>query len=189
MKLIVGLGNPGKEYENTRHNCGFNALQAYADMAQVDFNREDFKGRYVKFKLDDEDIVLFEPLTFMNLSGEAVQQIVSFFKIATDDVVVVYDDMAIKPGEIRLRLFGSSGGHNGMQNIIDHLGTQKIKRIRIGIGEPTFDPINYVLGKPSKEEQPLIAEGIEKAAKAIREYLLKDFNAAMCKYNGGKSAD
>ena len=189
MKLIVGLGNPGKEYENTRHNCGFKAVEAYADMAQVDFNREDFKGRYGKFKLDGEDIILFEPLTFMNLSGEAVQQIVSFFKIPVEDIVVVYDDMAIKPGEVRLRLSGSSGGHNGIQNIIDHLGTQNLKRIRIGIGEPSFDPINYVLGKPSKEDQPLIDEGIEKAAKSIREYLLKDFNAAMCKYNGGKPAD
>lgn len=189
MKLIVGLGNPGKEYENTRHNCGFKAIETYADMAQVDFNREDFKGRYAKFKLDGEDIVLFEPLTFMNLSGEAVQQIVSFFKIPVEDIVVIYDDMAIKPGDVRLRLSGSSGGHNGIQNIIDHLGTQNIKRIRIGIGEPTFDPINYVLGKPSKEEQPLIDIGIEKAALSIREYLLKDFNAAMCKYNGGKAAD
>ena len=189
MKLIVGLGNPGKEYESTRHNCGFKAIEAYAEMAQVDFAREDFKGRYAKFKLDNEDIILFEPLTYMNLSGEAVQQIVSYFKISADDILVVYDDMAIKPGEIRLRLFGSSGGHNGIQNIIDHLGTQQIKRIRIGIGEPSFDPINFVLGKPTKEEQPLVDEGIHKAALAIREYLLKDFNAAMCKYNGGKSAD
>ena len=189
MKLIVGLGNPGKEYENTRHNCGFRALDAYADMAQVSFNREDFKGTYAKFKLDDEDIILFKPLTYMNLSGEAVQQIVSYFKIPLEDVVVVYDDMAIKPGEIRLRLFGSSGGHNGIQNIIDHLSSQNIKRIRIGIGEPTFDPVNYVLGKPTKEEAELIDEGIEKASLAIREFLLKDFNAAMCKYNGGKSAD
>ena len=188
MKLIVGLGNPGKEYENTRHNCGFAAIEAYADMAQVDFNREDFKGRYSKFKLDDEDIILFEPLTYMNLSGEAVQAIVSYFKVSLDDIAIVYDDMAVKPGEIRLRLFGSSGGHNGMQNIINHLGSQNIKRIRIGIGEPTFDPINYVLGKPPKEEQPLIEQGINKAALAIREFLLKDFNAAMCKYNGGKSA-
>ena len=133
MKLIVGLGNPGKEYENTRHNCGFKAIDAYAEMAQVDFNREDFKGTYAKFKLDDEDIILFKPLTFMNLSGEAVQAIVSFFKIPTEDIVVIYDDMAIKPGEIRLRLFGSSGGHNGIQNIINCLGTQNIKRIRIGI--------------------------------------------------------
>ena len=189
MKLIVGLGNPGKEYENTRHNCGFKAIEAYADMVQVDFNREDFKGRYAKFKLDDEDVVLFEPLTYMNLSGEAVQAIVSYFKINLEDIVVIYDDMAVKPGEIRLRLFGSSGGHNGIQNIIDHLGSQNIKRIRIGIGEPTFDPINFVLGKLSKEEQSLVNQGITKAALAIREYLLKDFNSAMCKYNGGKSAD
>lgn len=189
MKLIVGLGNPGKEYENTRHNCGFKAIESYADMAQVDFNREDFKGRYGKFKLDGEDIYLFEPLTYMNLSGEAVQKIVSYFKIPVEEIVVVYDDMAIQPGDVRLRLNGSSGGHNGMQNIIDCLGTQNIKRIRIGIGEPTFDPINFVLGKPSKEEQELIDQGIQKAAFSIREFLLKDFNSAMCKYNGGKPAD
>lgn len=185
MKLIVGLGNPGSEYAYTRHNCGFKVVDRYAEMAQVDFNREDFKGVYAKFKLDDEDIILFKPMTFMNLSGEAVQQIVSFFKIPVEDIVVVYDDMAIKPGEIRLRLFGSSGGHNGMQNIINLLGTDRIKRIRVGIGEPRYDPISFVLGKPTKEEQELINSAIEKGANAIKRYLLKDFNIAMCEFNGG----
>jgi len=185
MKLIVGLGNPGKEYESTRHNCGFMAIDAYAEMAQVDFNREDFKGIYCKFNLDGEDIILFKPLTYMNLSGEAVQQIVSFFKIPVDDICVIYDDMALKPGDIRLRLGGSSGGHNGIKDIIKHLGTEQIKRIRIGIGEPQYDPINFVLGKPSKEEKVLLDEAIKRAAFAVREFLLKDFNAAMCKYNGG----
>ena len=185
MKLIVGLGNPGKEYELTRHNCGFRVIDKFADMVDVDFNHEDFKGCYAKFKLDDEDIILFKPFTFMNLSGTAVQEIVHFFKINLDDILVIYDDLAIKPGDIRLRLNGSSGGQKGMQNIIDNLGTSNIKRIRVGIGEPTFDIINYVLGKPSGDEKNAIDSAIERATLAIREYLNHDFQNAMSKYNGG----
>ena len=185
MKLIVGLGNPGKEYELTRHNSGFRVIDAFADAIDVDFNRNDFDGTYAKFKLDDEDIFLFKPLTYMNLSGTAVQKIVHYFKIDLDDIVVVYDDLAIKPGEIRLRLDGSSGGQKGMQNIIDCLGSQNIKRIRIGIGEPQYDTIDYVLGKPDKEEMKLIDSAIERAVNALKEYLRKDFQNAMSKYNGG----
>ena len=185
MRLIVGLGNPGKEYEATRHNCGFRVLDAFADDIGIDFNKNDFDGTYAKFKLDDEDVVLFKPLTYMNLSGTAVQKIVHFFKIDIDNIVVVYDDMAIKVGEIRLRLEGSSGGQKGIQNIIDNLGTQKIKRIRIGIGEPEYDAIDYVLGKPTKEETPLINKAIDKAVSALKEYLNHDFQNAMSKYNGG----
>lgn len=185
MKLIVGLGNPGKEYEQTRHNCGFRVIDAFADLIDVDFNRNDFDGVYGKFKLDDEDIVLFKPLTYMNLSGTAVQKIVHYFKIKIEDIVVIYDDLAIKPGEIRLRLDGSSGGQKGMQNIIDNLGTQQIKRIRVGIGEPKFDTIDYVLGKPDKEEKKLIDSAIDRAVSALKEYLNHDFLNAMSKYNGG----
>lgn len=186
MKLIVGLGNPGKEYELSRHNSGFRALDAFADKAKVEFNREDFKGVYAKFKLDDEDIVLFKPMTFMNLSGTSVIQIASFFKIKKEDIVVVYDDMAIAPGEIRLRLKGSSGGQKGMQNIIEQLGSEEIKRIRIGIGEPEYDAIDYVLGKPKGDEKLALDKGIEKAALAIKDYLFEDsFAKAMNRYNGG----
>ncbi|MCQ2792919.1 MAG: aminoacyl-tRNA hydrolase [Bacilli bacterium] len=185
MKLIVGLGNPGKEYELTRHNCGFRVLDAFADMVDVDFSREDFKGVYAKFKLDDEEIILFKPMTFMNLSGNAVQEITHFFKIKTNDILVIYDDMAIKPGDIRLRINGSSGGQKGMQNIIDNLSTEEIKRIRVGIGEPKFGAIDFVLGKPSGDEKKLIDDAIERAALAIREYLIHDFQNAMSKYNGG----
>lgn len=187
MKLIVGLGNPGKEYELTRHNSGFRVVDAFADMVDVDFNKEDFKGVYAKFKIDDEDIILFKPLTFMNLSGAAVQEIVHFYKINIDDILVVYDDMAVQPGEIRLRLKGSSGGQKGMQNIIDCLSSSNIKRIRIGIGEPQYNVIDYVLGKPQGDEKDKIDEAINKAAYAIREYLLHGFNIAMNKYNGGNS--
>ena len=188
MKLIVGLGNPGKEYEQTRHSSGFRVIDAFADLIGVDFNKNDFNGVYGKFKLDDEDVFLFKPLTYMNLSGTAVQQIVHYFKIPLEDIVVIYDDMAIQPGEIRLRLNGSSGGQKGMQNIIDCLSSQEIKRIRIGIGEPQFNAIDYVLGKPDKEDAKKINAAIDKAVKALKEYLNHDFQNAMSKYNGGDNS-
>lgn len=185
MKLIVGLGNPGKEYELTRHNCGFRVLDALADVLSLDFNKEDFHGVYTKFKFDDEDIILFKPYTYMNLSGTAVQEISHFFKIKNEDIVVVYDDMALKPGLIRLRLNGSSGGQKGIQNIIDNLGTQEIKRIRVGIGEPQHSGVDFVLGKPFGEEKVKIDSAIIKARDAIRDYLNRDFHYSMSKYNGG----
>ena len=188
MKLIVGLGNPGREYEMTRHNCGFRVVDAFADAASVDIDKEDFKGIYGRFKYNGEDIILFKPMTMMNLSGTAVQEIVHFFKIPLEDVVVIYDDMALEPGSIRLRLNGSSGGQKGIQNIIDNLGTEEIKRIRIGIGEPQFNSIDWVLGKPQGEDKVKIDEAIERATKAIREYLIHDFQNAMSKYNGGGSS-
>lgn len=185
MKLIVGLGNPGKEYAMTRHNCGFRVVDAFADACGIDIDREDFHGVYGRFKLDDEDIILFKPLTMMNLSGEAVREIVQFYKIDIDDILVVFDDMAIKPGEIRLRFNGSSGGQKGMQNIIDNLKTQEIKRIRIGIGEPIDNSIDWVLGKPFGEDVNNINSAIDRAIKAIREFLIHDFQNAMSKFNGG----
>ena len=188
MKLIVGLGNPGKEYALTRHNCGFRVLDAFADAASVDIDKEAFKGIYGRFKFNKEDIILFKPLTMMNLSGTAVQEITHFFKIDISDIVVIYDDMALEPGTVRLRLDGSSGGQKGMQNIIDNLGTENIKRIRIGIGEPQFDSIDWVLGKPSGEDAKKIDEAIDRATKAIREFLIHDFQNAMSKYNGGGSS-
>ena len=188
MKLIVGLGNPGKEYALTRHNCGFRVLDAFADAASVDIDKEGFKGVYGRFKFNGEDIILFKPLTMMNLSGTAVQEIVHYFKIDLNDVLVIYDDMAIEPGTIRLRLDGSSGGQKGMQNIIDNLGTSNIKRIRVGIGKPQFDSIDWVLGKPSGEDKIKIDEAIDRATKAIREYLIHNFENAMSKYNGGGSS-
>lgn len=184
MKLFVGLGNPGKEYALTRHNMGFRVLDEFADMVDVDFNHEDFKGVYAKFKLDEEDIILFKPMTYMNLSGTAVQEIVHFYKINIDDIVVIYDDMSIKPGEIRLRVKGSSGGQKGIQNIIENLSTAEIKRIRIGIGEPSTNGVDHVLGKPIGEEKNAIDEAIKKGALAIRHILNHGFFDAMNKFNG-----
>ena len=183
MKLIVGLGNPGKKYEGTRHNMGFMAVDLFSDMAKIDVDKEVFSGLLGRGKVFDEDILVFKPTTFMNLSGTAVSQVVHYFKIEKEDIIVVYDDMAIAPGNIRLRLNGSSGGHKGMQNIIEQLGTSDIKRIRVGIGEPTYDTVDFVLSKPLKEEKELIDGAIENAANAIKEALKSGFDRAMNRFN------
>ena len=183
MKLIVGLGNPGKKYEHTRHNMGFDVLDLFSELAQIDVDKETFKGLLGRGKVFDQDVLLLKPQTFMNLSGESVQEVVHYFKINIEDIIVIYDDMALNPGHIRLRASGSSGGHKGMQNIIEHLSTDKIKRIRIGIGEPTYDTIDYVLSKPNKEEQILIDEAINKAVEALKISLSRNFDFAMSKCN------
>lgn len=183
MKLIVGLGNPGSKYEHTRHNMGFDVIDLFSDLSKIDIDKETFKGVLGRGKVFDEDVILLKPLTFMNLSGESVQLVVNYFKIPIEDVLVIYDDMALVPGTIRLRSNGSSGGHKGMQNIIDKLHTENIKRIRVGIGEPTYDTIDFVLAKPNKEEKPLIDEAIVRATEAIKVYLNKNFETAMSQYN------
>lgn len=183
MKLIVGLGNPGKKYEHTRHNMGFEVVDLFSELAQIDIDKESFKGLVGRGKVFDEDIYILKPQTFMNLSGESVRDIVNYFKINIEDIIVVYDEMALPVGKIRLRPSGSSGGHKGMQNIIDNLGTQDIKRIRVGIGEPTYDTIDYVLSKPTKEERELIDQAIVDAANALKDILKSNFDLAMTKYN------
>ena len=183
MKLIVGLGNPGKKYEHTRHNMGFDALDLFAELAMIDIDKESFKGLVGRGKLFGEDILLLKPQTFMNLSGESVREIVNYFKINLEDIIVIFDDMALAPGRIRLRLNGSSGGHKGMQNIIDNLQSDEIKRIRIGIGEPTYDTIDYVLSKPTKDEKPLIDEAINEVVEALKTILKNNFDIAMSKFN------
>ena len=183
MKLIVGLGNPGKKYEHTRHNMGFDTIDLFSELAKIDIDKEAFKGLVGRGKVFDEDVYLLKPQTYMNLSGESVREIVSYFKIPTEDIIVIYDDLDLEPGKIRLRLSGSSGGHKGIQNIIENLGTENIKRIRIGIGKPTFDTIDYVLGKPLKDERPLIDDAINNAVEALKEILKQNCDSAMNKFN------
>ncbi len=185
MILVAGLGNPGREYEGTRHNMGYMAVDALADDLSLSFDKKDFKGIYCRYRNPelDDDVILLKPETFMNLSGESVQACASFFKIPLDKIVVVYDDMAINPGHIRLRKDGSSGGHKGMGDIINKMGTANIKRIRIGIGEPAFNPVDFVLGKPKGDELALCEQGIDLAKKAIKDYLLRGFDHAMNAYN------
>ena len=184
MKLFVGLGNPGKKYEHTRHNMGFDVIDLFSDLSQIDVDKEVFHGLLGRGEALGEDVMLFKPTTYMNLSGTAVQEVIHYFKIPLEDVIIIFDDMALEPGKIRLRLEGSSGGHKGMQNIIDLLGTTDIKRIRIGIGEPEdVDDIDFVLSKPLKEERVLIDEAIKNAVEALKETLKSDFARAMNKFN------
>ena len=191
MRLFVGLGNPGRQYEGTRHNMGYMAVDKFMELVHADFDRSGFKGVYgiVKNPALVEPIIVLKPETFMNLSGESVVECASFYKIDVEDIIVVYDDMAIAEGQIRLRLDGSSGGHKGIQNIIDKLGTEKIKRIRIGIGEPQFDSIDFVLGKPSAESMPLIEEATDNAAKALLDIERRGFQFAMTRYNSIKKKE
>lgn len=190
MKLVVGLGNHGIQYEGTRHNVGFDVLDLFADMCRVEFDKSGFKGSYclVNNPSLPDKVILLKPQTFMNLSGEAVQPLMAFYKIDADDLLVVYDDMALPPGSIRLRPSGSSGSHKGMQNIIDRLGNEKIKRIRVGIGEPPHGGADYVLSKPSGEEKRLLELAKQEAALAIRDYLLHGFPFAMNAHNQGKKS-
>ena len=184
MKLIVGLGNPGKKYENTRHNMGFMTIDLLSDISQIDVDKEVFHGLLGKGKIYKEDVILFKPTTYMNLSGSAINEVLHYFKIDLEDLLVICDDMALAPGKIRLRLKGSSGGQKGLQNTIDILGDDNFKRIRIGIGEPEFDSIDYVLGKPTEDERPLILGAIENAVGAIKMWLQQGFDKAMSEYNG-----
>ena len=177
MKLIVGLGNPGKEYAGTRHNCGFMVIDRLASKLNVDVDQNKFKGLYAKVKYHGEDIILLKPQTYMNLSGESVNAVMNFFKIDKEDL-----DMPV--GKLRLRKTGSAGGHNGIKNIIAHLNSQDFKRIRVGIDRHKYMNVaDYVLSRFSKVESEAIEQGIENAANAVLDYLDNDFNHAMNYYN------
>ena len=184
MKLIVGLGNPGKEYAGTRHNCGFMVIDRLASKLNVDVDQNKFKGLYAKVKYHGEDIILLKPQTYMNLSGESVNAVMNFFKIAKEDLLVIYDDLDMPVGKLRLRKTGSACGHNGSKNIIAHLNRQDFKRIRVGIDRHKYMNVaDYVLSRFSKVESEAIEQGIENAANAVLDYLDNDFNHAMNYYN------
>lgn len=183
MKLFVGLGNPGAKYKNTRHNAGFLVIDKFAEIVQVDVDKNDFKGLFTSFNYEGERIFLLKPQTFMNLSGQSVVQFMNFFKIAIDEIYIIYDDMDLSPGNIRLKEEGSSGGQKGMQNIIELLGTQTFKRIRVGIGKPQYDGVDHVLTVPTGEEATHFNDGITKASQALVDILKHDFKEVMKKYN------
>ena len=184
MKIIIGLGNIGREYENTRHNAGFMAIDKLAQMLEMDFNQEKFSAYFAKKKIDGEDIILLKPTTYMNNSGIALRQCMDFYKVPSEDILVLYDDMDMPTGKLRLREKGSAGGHNGIKSIIAHVGTQNFKRIRVGISKnKLYSVVDWVLGHFSKEEEKLISEGAKRATEAVLCYLDDSFNKAMNKYN------
>lgn len=184
MLLFVGLGNIGKEYENTRHNMGFSVLDYFSkNYLKEEINKLNFQGTYLKTNYLNQQVIFLKPSTYMNLSGQSVSEIVKFFKINVEDIVVIYDDLDLEPGKIRLRPSGSSGGQKGMKNIIEHLKTEKIKRIRVGIGKAPYSVVDYVLEKPTKEQQLALNQAIEKACQAIEDTIKNGFEHAMCHYN------
>ena len=185
MKLIVGLGNPGKEYENTRHNAGYRFLDTYAKEKNLSFNKTKFQGTYTEFNYKGEKIILLKPEKYMNLSGEVINDYVTFFKINTDDILIICDDLDTPAGRIKIKAKGSSGGHNGLKNIENHLKTNVYKRIKIGISnDKEADKIDYVIGKVSKSDLEKINSVNTLAVQVIDDYLEMSFDNLMNKYNG-----
>ncbi len=182
MKLIVGLGNPGSEYAHTRHNMGFEVIDELCKRMNVSLNKQDFKGAYCKTRFENEDVILLKPLTYMNLSGKCVVEIFNYFKFDLDELLVIYDDLDLPPGKIRLRESGSSGGQKGILNIMQMLNTQDVQRIRIGTGKANIPVVDYVLSRPSKEEQVLINDAIKRAADAVETFIKFGFERAKVKF-------
>ena len=185
MYLIVGLGNPEEDYSNTRHNMGFDAINKISDYYNIQVNKSKFNGLYGTGMIDNEKIVLLKPQTFMNLSGECIKEFVDYYKVDMNKLIVIYDDIEVEPGTIRIRKKGSAGGHNGMKSVVYMLKTQDFTRIRIGIGKPDNkeDMINYVIGYVSKEDYQILEDGIELAKKATIELLENGIDIAMNKFN------
>ena len=185
--LLVGLGNPGTQYENTRHNVGFLVADELAERQNAPIQRLKFKALTNLLTISGEKVLVMKPVTYMNLSGEAVRQAVDFYKIPPERVLVVSDDTALAVGRLRIRKGGSAGGHNGLKNIIQHLGTDQFPRIRVGVGKkphPDYDLADWVLGKFQGEDRKAIAAAVERCADAVECYIKEGPDRAMNKFNG-----
>ena len=191
MYIIVGLGNPSKQYEGTRHNAGFMTLDVLADRYNIDISEKKHKALCGKGVIEGNKVVLLKPQTFMNLSGESVRAAADFYKVAPEEIIVIYDDISLEPGQLRVRKKGSAGGHNGIKNIIAHLGTQDFPRIRVGVGEKPagMDLADYVLGRFSKGERELLEEAFKEGARAAVAILCDGIESAMNQFNGKKSRE
>ena len=184
MKLIVGLGNPGDEYKNTRHNIGYMFIDYFAEKNKTVIDKKKFNGFYGEINVDGEKVLLLKPLSYMNLSGEVVIKFIKYFKIDIKDVLIIHDDLDLPTGKIRLRESGSSGGHNGIKNITEHLNTENFKRLKIGISNnKDIDTKDYVLGKFSSEEKEILDNLKEEVANIQRDFITLDFDRLMNKYN------
>lgn len=184
MILIVGLGNPGKQYEKTRHNIGFDVIDYMANKYNIDVNREKFKGICGEGFIENKKVILLKPLTYMNLSGESIREFANFYKLEDDEIIVVYDDISLDIGRLRIREKGSAGGHNGIKSIIQNLGVDKFPRVKVGVGQPKDNLVNHVLGKFSKEDREHIEKVIPVVSDAIVEIVKNDAKESMNKFNG-----
>lgn len=184
MKLIVGLGNPGMEYVKTRHNAGFLLIDRLCEKLDLTLDKSKCKAIYGIYRHKGEKIIIPKPQTYMNLSGQAVISLMHFYDVATEDLIVVHDDLDLPLGKLRLRSQGSSGGQKGMGNIIDLLGTSKINRMRIGISnDKQIDTKDYVLGRFSSEDEKVLDEVLEKGADALIYAFDHDYDLVMSKFN------
>lgn len=184
MKLIVGLGNPGKEYDDTRHNMGFYYIDRFADKHNVVIDKKKFNGLYTEFTLNSEKVILLKPLNYINLSGEVIKNFVNYFKIELKDILIICDDLDTEMGKYRLRAKGSSGGHNGLKNIEAMLNTQDYYRLKIGISNnKMIDTKDYVLSKLDQDEIAKRESNVYVICNIIDDFFQMDFDSLMCKYN------
>ena len=184
--LVVGLGNMGDKYDHTRHNVGFDVIDLIAEDLDIPVQRLKFKALTNTADLGDEKVLLMKPVTFMNLSGEAVEQASAFYKVPPERIIVISDEVALPPGKLRMRQRGSAGGHNGLKNIIAHLHSDAFPRIRVGVGQkphPDYDMADWVLGKPQGADRKNIDDALDRAARAVECYIKEGPQAAMGKFN------
>lgn len=184
--LVVGLGNPGARYESTRHNMGFLAVDRLAEREKLRFNKLRFKAWTAEWKLGETKVLVMKPQTYMNLSGESVGEAARFYKVPADHVVVISDDVSLAAGRLRIRKSGSAGGHNGLKNIIQHLGTDGFPRIKVGVGmpeHPDHEMVNWVVGKPQGEEAKLLRATLDRAAEAALCLIEQGADTAMNRFN------
>ena len=192
MYLIIGLGNPTKQYEKTRHNIGFDVIDALAEKYNISVTEKKHKALFGKGVIEGQKVVLAKPQTFMNLSGESVVELLNYYKMDIEtEMIVIYDDISLAPGNIRIRKKGSAGGHNGIKNIIALTGTQNFMRIKVGVGEKPkgWDLADYVLGRFPAEEEPLMREALADAAKACEMFVMDELSAAMNLFNKKKKQE
>jgi len=190
MYIIVGLGNPGPKYAGTRHNVGFDTIDMLAEANNISMLESKHKALVGKGYIAGEKVILAKPVTFMNLSGESVRQLIDYYKVDEEDnLIVIYDDISLEPGQLRIRKKGSAGGHNGIKNIIAHLGHDTFMRVKVGVGEKPkgYDLADYVLGHFSKEEEKIMIESFKNAAEAVVVMMKEGADAAMNQYNVKKS--
>lgn len=191
MKIVVGLGNPTPKYEGTRHNIGFSVIDVLAEKYNIRVNTNRHKALCGSGIIGGEKVILAKPLTFMNLSGESVRPLVDYYKLDLEDLLIIYDDISLEPGNLRMRAGGSAGGHNGMKSIIQHLGSDRFPRLRLGVGEKPaqMDLADYVLGHFSAEEKKQIDEVRNVAAEAVVCFIEEGVTETMNRYNGKKKKE
>lgn len=185
MKLIVGLGNPGREYAATRHNVGFDTITALCDRYNISLDMKKFKGLCGAGYINGQKVLLIQPQTYMNNSGECVREAADFYKVENEDIAVICDDINLDVGRLRIRAKGSAGGHNGLKSIIAHLGGEDFPRFRVGVGKKPdgWDLADHVLSRFPKEDDDVIREVIKRTADAIAEWLASDIGTSMNRYN------